>query len=55
LGRPAGRLVVFKTIDGKTPPNEYAQATGITEALARTRDIQPDDLESMSRFFEDYY
>jgi hypothetical protein len=27
----------------------------LTETLARTRDIQPDDLVSMSRFFEDYY
>jgi CRISPR-associated endonuclease/helicase Cas3 len=55
LGRPGGRLTVFQTVDGKTPPNEYAQATGITGALARTRDLQPDDLASMSRFFEDYY
>jgi len=55
LGRPAGRLVVFQPQDGRTPPNEYKQATAMTGTLARTRDIQPDDLGSMSQFFEDFY
>ncbi len=27
----------------------------MTETLAKTRSIQPDDLDAMSRFFEDYY
>jgi CRISPR-associated endonuclease/helicase Cas3 len=55
LGYPAGRLVVFKPLDHSTPPNEYAEATGMTETLARTRDIQPADLSAMTQFFEDYY
>ena len=55
LGRPAGQLIVFKPVDHKTPPNEYEEATGLTETLAKTRDIQPDDLASMAQFFEDYY
>jgi CRISPR-associated endonuclease/helicase Cas3 len=55
LGRPGGRLVVFKPTDHRLPPNEYAHATGITETLAKTRSIQPDDLDTMSDFFESYY
>jgi CRISPR-associated endonuclease/helicase Cas3 len=55
LGRPAGRLIVFQPLDGRVPPNDYDQATGMTGVLAKTRDIQPDDLRSMSQFFEDYY
>ncbi len=55
LGKPAGLLVVFKPLDHRTPPNEYANATGITETLARNRSIQPDDLDAMTRFFEAYY
>lgn len=54
-GRPAGRLIVFRTEDGRTPPNEYAEATAITEALARTRELQPDDLDAVHRYFERYY
>ena len=55
LGRPGGRLIVFKPLDHRTPPNEYENATGITETLARVRDIQPADLGAMTQFFEDYY
>jgi CRISPR-associated endonuclease/helicase Cas3 len=55
LGRPGGRLVVFKPVDHKTPPNEYETATNMAETLAKTRDIQPDDLDAMAQFFEDYY
>ncbi|MGI8961767.1 MAG: CRISPR-associated helicase Cas3' [Bryobacteraceae bacterium] len=54
-GKPAGLLVVFKPVDHRTPPNEYQEATGITETLAKRRDVQPDDLDSMAQFFEDYY
>jgi CRISPR-associated endonuclease/helicase Cas3 len=54
-GKPAGRLIVFKTEDGKTPPNEYAEATGVTQALASSRDLQPDDLIAMHYYFERYY
>jgi CRISPR-associated endonuclease/helicase Cas3 len=55
LGAPGGRLIVFKPIDHRMPPNEYQHATGITEALAASRPIQPDDLEIMAAFFERYY
>ena len=55
LGAPAGRLIVFKPVDHRLPPNEYENATGITETLAKTRVIQPDDLGVLRQFFEDYY
>ena len=55
VGRPGGRLVVFKPVDHRTPPNEYAYATGITEILAKTSSIQPPDLDIMGKFFQDYY
>jgi CRISPR-associated endonuclease/helicase Cas3 len=55
LGRPGGLLVVFKPLDHRTPPNEYENATFITEILAQTCSIQPDDLASMTRFFEAWY
>jgi CRISPR-associated endonuclease/helicase Cas3 len=55
LGRPGGVLVVFKPADHRLPPNEYENATGATETLALTRSIQPDDLDSMTEFFEAYY
>jgi len=37
------------------PPNEYENATGITETTAKAHAIQPDDLEAMGKFFEFYY
>jgi CRISPR-associated endonuclease/helicase Cas3 len=55
LGRPGGILVVFKPADPRTPPNEYAHATGVTESLAATANVQVDDLDAMSAFFERYY
>ncbi len=55
LGRPGGKLVVFKPVDHRTPPNEYANATDITEVLAKISSIQPPDLDMMASFFEAYY
>lgn len=55
LGRPGGRMIVFKPLDHRKPPNEYEHATDITEALAAGRSIQPDDLSAMAAFFERYY
>lgn len=55
LGAPGGRLIVFKPVDHRMPPNEYSHAAGVTEALASTRTIQPDDLDAMTSFFERYY
>jgi CRISPR-associated endonuclease/helicase Cas3 len=56
-GAPAGILVVFKPVDPRTPPNEYALATGLTEtlALANSQPPQPDDLQALETFFENYY
>jgi CRISPR-associated endonuclease/helicase Cas3 len=55
LGRPGGKMIVFKPVDHRTPPNEYAHATGVTEALAARLTIQPHDLGAMASFFERYY
>ena len=41
--------------DGRTPPHSYRAATGITEAIAKAGDVQPDDLLAMQSFFERYY
>lgn len=54
-GRPAGRLIVFLTEDGKTPPHSYKTATDLTRAIAGAQDVQPDDLFAMEKFFERYY
>src|SRR5208283_1057884 len=45
IGSPGGLMVVFKPVDHRMPPNEYANATGLTETLALSRSIQPDDLD----------
>ncbi len=55
LGAPGGRLIVFKPVDHRMPPNEYAHAAGVTESLAAGRSIQTDDLDVMAMFFERYY
>jgi CRISPR-associated endonuclease/helicase Cas3 len=54
-GAPGGRLIVFKPVDDRMPPNEYRHAAGVTESLAATRQIQTDDLDAMTAFFERYY
>lgn len=50
-----GKLVVFKPVDGRTPPGAYEQATGITNSMAASSAIQGDDLEAVKAFFERYY
>lgn len=55
VGKPAGRLVVFLTEDGKTPPHSYKTATDISQSIAKTQDVQPDNLHAMEFFFERYY
>jgi CRISPR-associated endonuclease/helicase Cas3 len=55
VGSPAGRLIVFKPADNKTPPGAYENATTLTETMALQRSIQSDDLPAMERFFERYY
>jgi len=54
-GKPAGRLIVFATEDGNTPPYEYKEATAVTAGLARDNDLQTDDLDAMQSYFERYY
>ena len=58
-GSPAGRLIVFQSEDGKTPPYEYKEATDVTDTLARApanaRGIQVDDLGVLQTYFERYY
>jgi CRISPR-associated endonuclease/helicase Cas3 len=60
LGRPGGEVVVFLPSDHKMPPNEYAQAAGITAAMAREAlesgdSIQVDSAKAMTDYFERYY
>jgi CRISPR-associated endonuclease/helicase Cas3 len=60
LGRPGGRVVVFRSPDDKTPPNEYAEATGTTRTLAAQslldgESIQVDDSEAMKAYYRNYY
>jgi CRISPR-associated endonuclease/helicase Cas3 len=54
-GSPGGRMIVFLPQDHRMPPGAYSEAAGITQALAGTRDIQSDDLDTMALFFDRYY
>jgi CRISPR-associated endonuclease/helicase Cas3 len=54
-GRPGGRVIVFLPKDHRLPPNEYKEATGKTEALARTLRPQVDSAEAIETYFERYY
>lgn len=60
LGRPGGRVVIFRPEDNKMPPNEYEEAAGITEALAKQQSedresVQVDSADAIERYFERYY
>jgi len=55
LGYPGGRVVVFLPKEHRLPPNEYTEATGKTEALAREFSPQVDSNEAIQRYFERYY
>lgn len=60
LGRPGGEVVVFVPEDNGMPPNEYAEAAGITETMAKQaledgNSIQVDSAEAMNQYFERYY
>ena len=55
-GRPAGRLIVFRTEDAKTPPNAYKEATGTTETmLGEGRLDCIDDPAVLREFFNRHY
>jgi CRISPR-associated endonuclease/helicase Cas3 len=60
LGHPGGEVDVFLPQEHKLPPNEYKEAAGITEAIARqaTLDgasVQVDSAEAIRDYFEQYY
>lgn len=55
LGRPGGKMTVFRTEDGKTPPHEYKEATEITSAMANSAPLSIDDPATMQRYFHKYY
>lgn len=60
LGRPGGKVVVFLPEDHKLPPNEYKEATGITEAIAKDEiegggSVQVDSADAIRLYFERYY
>ncbi len=60
LGCPGGRVVVFLPEDNRLPPNEYKQATGLTDSLARKAlldgaSLQVDSAAALQEYFERYY
>ncbi|HET6842579.1 MAG TPA: CRISPR-associated helicase Cas3' [Candidatus Angelobacter sp.] len=55
LGRPGGRVIVFIPEDRRLPPNEYKEATGKTEVIARESAPQTDSANAIQRYFERYY
>jgi CRISPR-associated endonuclease/helicase Cas3 len=60
LGRPGGEVVVFLPEDHKLPPNEYKEAAGITEAIAKDEiesggSVQVDSVVAIQQYFERYY
>ena len=60
LGKPGGKVVVFLPEDHKLPPNEYKEAAGITEAIAKQeledgKSVQVDSADAIQLYFERYY
>lgn len=59
-GQPGGKVFVFLPEDHKLPPNEYKEAAGITEAVAKQAlldggSVQVDSAEAIRDYFERYY
>ena len=59
-GRPAGVVVVFRPEDHRMPPNEYAEATAITQSIVEQaqldkKSVQVDSADAMATYFERYY
>jgi len=59
-GHPAGVVVVFRPEDNRMPPNEYAEATAVTESIVEQtrlngKSVQVDSAEEMATYFERYY
>lgn len=60
LGRAGGEVVVFLPEENKMPPNEYKEAAGITEAIAKQeledgKSVQVDSADAIQLYFERYY
>jgi hypothetical protein len=60
LGRAGGKVVVFLPVDHKLPPNEYKEAAGITEAIAKQEvlnggSVQVDSAQAIRDYFERYF
>lgn len=60
MGKPAGRVIVFRPEDDRTPPNDYKEARDITAniaaaALARGQAIQPESVGQMNDYWNRYY
>jgi CRISPR-associated endonuclease/helicase Cas3 len=60
LGRPGGEVVVFRPEDERMPPNEYKEAAGITETIAKQEledgsSVQVDSANAIRLYFERYY
>jgi CRISPR-associated endonuclease/helicase Cas3 len=54
-GGPAGRVIVFVPEDNRMPGSAYELATGFTIALARDRNIQADDTDSLRDYYDRLY
>lgn len=60
LGHPGGEVVVFLPEENRMPPNEYREAAGVTEAIAKAAlldgaGIQVDSAKAIQEYFELYY
>src|SRR5258708_8814909 len=55
LQKPAGRLIVFETEDGKLPSDAYKEATGFTRALVGEGDLSLDSPDDIRRYFNRLY
>ena len=54
-GKPAGRVIVFETEDGKLPPGAYGEATTRTRALAREGILSIDRPDHVRQYFDRLY
>src|SRR5262249_24096862 len=55
LGKPGGKVVVFRPEEDEMPSGEYREAAGITETLAAAGRLSIDDPEVIRAYFDRYY
>lgn len=53
--RPAGKLIVFRTEDEKTPPGAYREATDLTSTLAADGELSIDNPDHIRKYFDRLY